>query len=453
VKSYGRRALSAAIVVFVCAAIAAACNSSSPVDIDSPAGAPATSALTSGFSVSPRTLDFGTTQTRVELTLRNDGNRRVLWKATERVGWLSLDSTSGRVPAGSTRRIVVTVDRSGRSPGTYRGRIRLDAGNAGSTRISVSMTVPSSQSDPTDPTDPIDPTLMLAGQLVDQFDGHALAGLTVEYNGRSTTTDGSGRFSIPGSPVSSWQQLTLSGSGVYKRVTFAKTGDSRWQVVPSSFNMGAFNDVARDEWGPSTVRWTTAPTVYIDSRAEGFSSPDLQTWIAEVRVQAADFVSQWSGTKIQPASVIVTSNPPNDLSAGTIVIHFSESSSRYAGSSAMIGYSRLSYGTGGTINGSAIWLRYLRYADRPGKRKGILGHEMGHAMGYGHMSSDEPSFMEPSIGTKTELLAFDVKAASLLYTRTPRNSSPDTDSSSGMLGSLAPSGLPAAMEWICEAGE
>jgi hypothetical protein len=61
--------------------------------------------------------------------------------------------------------------------------------------------------------------------------------------------------------------------------------------------------------------------------------------------------------------------------------------------------------------------------------------------------------MDPSIGSNTDLLAFDLQVASLHYTRSPSNTSPDTDSSSSYLGILVPSGLPIAREWVCDAGE
>jgi hypothetical protein len=328
------------------------------------------------------------------------------------------------------------------SPGTYTTNLKVSAGTAGADTASVKMTVPSASG------------VTLAGQMIHQFSGQGIAGLTVQYDGVTTTTDGSGYFTILGDATSNLQQLTISGSGIYRRQTFAQTGDNRWRVVPSGFDMTAFNDVARDEFGPGTVRWVVPPTVYIDSRPEGFTSAELSTWIAEVKAQVPAFIASWTGNQMAPAALIVTSNPPSDFTDGTIVIHFSENAADYEGT-ASIGYARLSYLGNGTIDGAAVWLRYLSYSGstKAGKRKGILGHELGHATGMGHMSGTTESLMAPSIGTKTDLLAFDVQAASFHYTRSPENTSPDTDTSSSFLGSLAPSGLPAVREWVCGAGD
>ena len=90
---------------------------------------------------------------------------------------------------------------------------------------------------------------------------------------------------------------------------------------------------------------------------------------------------------------------------------------------------------------------------RPAKRKGILGHELGHAMGLAHMNGGTASFMQPSVGSNTDLNDFDRQVASFLYTRSPNNTSPDTDSSGSFLGVLAPSAAPIAMEWVCTAGD
>jgi hypothetical protein len=420
---------------------------------------PSTGTSPGQLTVSPLQVDFGTSGTTASVTLSNTGDSSLSWTASESAGWLSLGATSGSIAGKSSKTLSLSAQRSGMTAGTYTTGVMVSAGVAGSVTETVSMTVPTEpdpdpepEPDPEPDPDPA-PSVLLSGTLVDQFGGNALAGINVQFAGVTATTDASGNFTLAGQPTSTLRELTLSGSGVYRRQTYAKTGDSQWRVVPSSFNMSAYNDVARDDWGSYTVRWTSAPTVYVDTRPEGFEGGDeLQRWISEVQNQAAAFVSKWTGSTISPAAVIVTSNPPRDFTGGTIVIHFSEEDSRYGGSSSTIGYARVSRSSTGSIAGSAVWLRYLRYSGSGGasKRTGILGHELGHAMGMGHMTSGTPSFMTPSIGTNTDLSAFDRQAALFLYTRSPGNSSPDTDSSSGFTGSLSPSRAAGSAEWVCQ---
>ena len=395
------------------------------------------------FDVTPLQVSFGTDATSSSVTLTNNGSTSLSWAASENAGWLALGATSGTIAANSSKTLSLSAQRTGMTAGTYTTKLMVSGGSAGADTSLVSMTVPTTSS------------VTLAGQLIDQFDGHALAGLTVQFDGTTTTTDGSGRFSILGDAASALEQLTLSGNGVYKRQTFARTGDSQWRVVPASFDMTAYNDVTRDEFGPGTVRWVAPPTIYIDTRPEGFTSSELSTWISEVKAQVPGFISGWTGATMSPAAVVVTSNPPSDFTAGTIVIHFSENSNDYGGSSSTIGYARLSYTSAGLVNSSAVWLRYVRYSGTAyaSKRKGILGHELGHATGLGHMGGATPSLMYASIGANTDLKDFDRQAALLHYTRSPKNTSPDTDSSTSYLGLLTPAGIPATKEWLCNAGE
>ena len=408
------------------------------------------------LSVSPLQVDFGSSATTSSVTLTNRGDASLSWTASESAGWLALGSTSGSIAGKSSKTLSMSANRSGMTGGTYSTAVSISAGTAGSVTEVVSMTVPAeSDPDPEPDPSPEDPTsVALAGRLVDQFGGQPLAGLQVRYAGVTATTDALGAFKIPGSPTTSWTALEVSGAGYYRRQTYAKTGDSQWSVVPNTFDMASFDDLARDEHARHTIRWVVPPTVYVDTRPEGFEAgPELDLWISQVQVQAAAFVSEWTGGRLRPADVIVTSRPPQDLSPGTIVIHFSENASDY-GNQDYIGMARLSYSSDGSMSAAGVWLRYKRYSgDRYApKRQGILGHELGHAMGYGHMTLSTPSFMQPSLGSKTGLSAFDHQAALLLYSRAPRNTSHDVDSSTGLRW-ISPSGAPKFSEWVCGDGE
>lgn len=410
---------------------------------------PSTGTASGQLSVSPLAVDFGSTATSQTLTLSNTGDGSLSWTASEDADWLSLGATSGSIPAKSSQTLALSVKRTGKTAGVYVTTVTVSAGTAGSVTEPVSMTVPSAPEETSSETQ-----VLLSGRLLDQFGGGGVAGLTVEFSGKTATTDAVGAFKITGSPTSSSSQLTLSGSGIHRRLTYATSGDAAWSVVPSSFDMKAFDDLARQDFGTSTVRWVTAPTVYVDTNPLGFTGgTELQTWISEVQTQVAEFVSKWTGKTISPADVIVTSRPPKDYTSGTIVIHFSEESSDY-GNTSSIGYARLKWNSDRSIYSAGIWLRYVKYSGSGGasKRRGILGHELGHAMGLGHMDgSSQVSLMSPSLGSKTDLSPYDNLAASLLYGRRPGNISLDTDASSGTRGLLVPAGAPVEREWLCDA--
>ena len=68
-------------------------------------------------------------------------------------------------------------------------------------------------------------------------------------------------------------------------------------------------------------------------------------------------------------------------------------------------------------------------------RQAVLGHELGHALGFAHMDGTTASMMAGVVRTP-ELTAFDRAAGALLYDRRPGNRADDRESSSGALGSM-----------------
>jgi hypothetical protein len=334
--------------------------------------------------------------------------------------------------------LTLNATRGSLAAGTYTGTVSISAGVAGSASVAVSMTIPVSSS------------VALAGQVVDQFGTGGKGGLTVEFAGETVTTDGSGRFSVPGSSSSTLRALTLSGSGVYRRGTFARTGDDLWRVLPSSFNMNAFNDLARERFA-GTIRWATAPQIYIDARPEGFSGgSEFDLWLTEVQGYAAAFFSQWTGHQLSAASVRVGTSPPADLTPGTIVIHFSENSSRYGGSSSVVGRAYSSWWSDNSMAAATIWLRFARSGGESGAlfRQAVFAHELGHTMGLSHMDGSTASIMTAVVSV-ADLTGFDAQAASFLYGRSPGNTAPDNDSAGSYRGALAPARAPVTEQWVC----
>jgi hypothetical protein len=305
--------------------------------------------------------------------------------------------------------------------------------------VTVSLTVPSTSSQ-----------IALAGQVVDQFGAGGKGGVTVQFAGESATTDGSGRFSVPGSSSNTLRALTLSGSGIYRRGTYARTGDNNWRVLQSSFNMNGFNDLARERLA-GTIRWATAPQIYIDARPEGFTSgPELDLWLTEVKNHAATFFSKWTGHQMSPSSVRVGTSPPADFTPGTIVVHFSEKSTRYGGSSSVVGRAYSYWRSDNSMSSAAIWLRFKASGGASGAlfRQAVFAHELGHTMGLSHMDGSTASIMTPVLSL-ADLTGFDAQAASFLYGRSPGNTAPDNDSAGSYSGALAPARAPVGEQWLC----
>ena len=103
-----------------------------------------------------------------------------------------------------------------------------------------------------------------------------------------------------------------------------------------------------------------------------------------------------------------------------------------------------------TIAAAIVWLRFERFSGpaNAGIRRAVLCHELGHALGMGHMDGGTSSIMTPSVSAST-LTSFDQDAGLLLYTRSPGNTSPDIDNAATFRGSLVPSRAVGSYDWVC----
>ena len=92
------------------------------------------------LEVSSQTLDFGNTATTLTLDIRNTGSAELTWQVSEDIQWLSCVPTSGSTSPDKTSSIIVNVDRSGLSRGTYTQTIAI-ASNGGSQTVKVTLSV------------------------------------------------------------------------------------------------------------------------------------------------------------------------------------------------------------------------------------------------------------------------------------------------------------------------
>ncbi|UCH89103.1 MAG: T9SS type A sorting domain-containing protein, partial [Thermoplasmata archaeon] len=95
------------------------------------------------LSVSPNTLDFGTTTTSMMFTVSNEGGETLNWNASENPeeSWISsLNPTNGNLLANQSTTVTVNIDRADLEDGDYFGTITVTS-NGGDQNIIVKMTV------------------------------------------------------------------------------------------------------------------------------------------------------------------------------------------------------------------------------------------------------------------------------------------------------------------------
>jgi hypothetical protein len=254
--------------------------------------------------------------------------------------------------------------------------------------------------------------------------GVPIPGVRVSADGTSTATDAEGRFALRAGDA----HVTLSAFGYYDRVASLAGPAASYTLVPRTFDMAAFNDVARDH-STGTLRWLAAPAVYIDVRPHAFAAGgDVPAeWVEQVAALAPRFVSQWTGGALSARSVTVGATPPAPGTAGTLVIQFDEDPARYPSASSA-GTATPSHDGHGVIGSATVRLRFSQLTGPAAaiSRQAVLGHELGHALGLAHMDGATASMMAGVVRTP-ELTAFDRAAGALLYSRLPDTRADDRE--------------------------
>lgn len=265
----------------------------------------------------------------------------------------------------------------------------------------------------------------IAGRVVDQVSGGPIAGVRVSAAGVSTSTGADGRFLLEAARAT---HVILSGSGYYDRVASLAGSAGRFALVPRTFDMTAFNDVARDH-SAGTLRWLSSPAVYVDVRPHAFAGGAVPAeWVEQVAALAPRFVSEWTGGALSASSVTVGSSPPAPGTPGTLVIVFDEDPAHYPNATAA-GTATPSRDAEGVIASATVRLRFSRLTGASAgiSRQAVLGHELGHALGLAHMDGATASMMAGIVRTP-ELTAFDRAAGALLYSRLPGTRADDRES-------------------------
>ena len=279
------------------------------------------------------------------------------------------------------------------------------------------------------------------GTTVSAIDGQAMPLISVKIGDRAVTSDASGAFHMDNLADGSLPAV-LTGSAVVDRhmtVSSPFAAPLRASLIPATFDLTAFDEMFRGTG--QLQRWTTAPSLIVlttvmqyessfgdsvDFHATSERLTEAET--TQLIDQLTEALSTLTGNTFTTFASVQLESPAsgakvNVLRAGQIVV------GRYKGLQALgntIGLGRWATDGHGQVTGGTVMLD--RDFDKSSDMRRLLRtHELGHALGYLHVTS-RTSIMNPAIGP--EVTAFDRDGAAIAFQRNPGNISPDTDPTS-----------------------
>jgi hypothetical protein len=274
------------------------------------------------------------------------------------------------------------------------------------------------------------------GETVSAIDGLPISGVAIKVGTRAALSDDRGRFELNDLQEGA-AFVTLSGSSIVeRRRSIAIPADTTTEtLIPSAFDLEAFDEMFRGTG--QLQRWTSAPALvvlgsvmqYSSMASEEFQATSEQLSEDEVTLlvhHLTEGLSLLTGNSFTSFSSVTVERPAsgnrvNTLRTGAIVV------GRYRGVQSLantIGLGRWSTtGNNPEVTGGVVYLD--QNFDRSNEARRLLRiHELGHALGYLHVTKHN-SIMNPAIGSApTE---FDRNAAMIAFERMPGNQSPDND--------------------------
>jgi hypothetical protein len=283
------------------------------------------------------------------------------------------------------------------------------------------------------------PGPQLNGRAIGVLSNQPLMGVTVRADGGGQTlTDDDGQFSLAGAgaPAGS-QRLTFSStSTVERQMPVRAPGDAASvTLIPKSFDLRSFDEMFRARGG--LHRWVEAPRLVVERRVLTFTNTTAMNYTATADLMSEEEASQliddlsralpqltgnsFSGFASVDIEVADEGDPVAISRDGVIVV------ARYQGLSPKLGawgYGRWAWNGAGQVRMGAVMVDNEFEQSGSPYRRSLRAHELGHALGYDHVSSDASAM---NISGRIEPTAFDLDATSIAFRREPLNMSPDID--------------------------
>jgi hypothetical protein len=293
----------------------------------------------------------------------------------------------------------------------------------------------------------------ISGHTVSALDSGQAANIGIQIGSKvSVQSDASGFFHTEVDEAGHYPAVLQGSSFVERKTTLDVPADGlTLSLIPSGFDLRAFDELCRtsnahlQRWAArprlvvltSVMRFTSLDATDFAPTGEQMSAGDVDALIADAQVALALLTSgTWTDFEnIErvhvPDGVMFSSTRTGAITIG-----------RYLGVETWaktIGYGRWATQANGTVVGGSVYLD--RDFDANSDRRRLLRtHEVGHALGYMHVTS-RVSIMNPALGP--EPTDFDRQAVRIAFARPPGNKSPDEDPGygSGRTGLLTTGGV------------
>ncbi|OFW02589.1 MAG: hypothetical protein A3I61_17465 [Acidobacteria bacterium RIFCSPLOWO2_02_FULL_68_18] len=281
----------------------------------------------------------------------------------------------------------------------------------------------------------------VTGRVTNVLSGAAVAGVTVRIADiGDIAADASGSFALDSEAPDGTYRLTASGAGVVDRqASLVFPGQAAvLPLIPSTFNMQAFDDLARSFGEPGVLkRWVDAPgliveTALLDREASlDAAGAPLESVVASGEQMSDAAINEVVGqlTRALPlltggrfagfSSVNLQTTAagapvPFDTGSNAIVV------ARYPGTATCRGFTSIVY----TGDYAVVAARLLLQVCTGSLAGAVAAHELGHALGYGHVAG-AASVMAATV--TVDVTEFDRQAGTIAHQRAPGNRAPDVD--------------------------
>lgn len=298
------------------------------------------------------------------------------------------------------------------------------------------------------PTGPGATALTATVTVTDAVTGAPIAGVTVvtaPLQAQPSSASGVMTISVERRSDSP-ETATLNAAGYLPRSFALKVPGAAAAVtmIPASFNVSAFDEMARVS---RLQRWIAAPPLRVLTRTMRFASvqqssgvaiDDVMTTSERDRLES-DLTSGLpilTGNRYTAFASVTREQAAVDASTD-ILRDAVITVARYTGlteATGFVGYARWQLRSDGAVLAGTIMLdRDFDAAGSPQVRL-VRIHELGHALGYTHVTATTASVMN---ATAVEPTDFDRQATRIAFQRPPGNQRPDADPTSVSLNSLS----------------